>query len=245
MGLNAQQRTMLFNTGCIQPKGAADLTLWQSVNQTSAADCFLHASRDRLVATWYAHQRAATRGQYVIMIDVRAVLRDFGGNCAIDVSDTKGRASANIPEASRAGSFARRDFELLLRVPYLSAQQGHIIHAFDTSALALPGMVKEKDDVLTSADADALRVWNTQVAVEYRRSLAFGAAQERRAADPRANRGTLMLATDASRVEGADIGVTAALSVQRATGPSTFRQQRQEADNALCADIADGDGRAF
>jgi hypothetical protein len=111
LNVNATSSRQLQLTHHVTPKGRAHITpALQSAKATTSHDNpFLHASRDRCVATGYAHTRAPTRGEMVIMLDLAAIAATFGASCIIDLCDAPARppcgASAQTStEGSSSGS---------------------------------------------------------------------------------------------------------------------------------------------
>ena len=82
------------------------------------------------------------------MIDLHKVRAVYGDACFLDISNTAGRRTHGIPESNKAAAFAHRDFEGLLKVPFLRRGE-HIINLFDTAPLHLPDDLSDKDEVLT------------------------------------------------------------------------------------------------
>ena len=237
MALNRQQLDSLETTGQLSPKGSASLTPLQSVRNTSAEDCYLHTTRDQCTAIRYANDRPATRTQHIVMLDALAIIATYGEERVHRIDTVEGRRIHAIPEDSMEGHFARRDFEWLLNVPHLSLSKGHILLLRDISTLNLGDDKLSADDVMLRADAQALVEHNQFVACAYRQSMEFTAKPQAFSVQRR----TLILATDASKVDGADRGVVQELS---ATAPSTvqpsFEQVIAQETAQLMADVANG-----
>ena len=73
--------------------------------------------------------------------------------------------------------------------------------------------------MLTAADPAALESVNEATLTAYRHTIAFRNRCQIRAALPPPKRRTLLVSTDASRVEGADRGITHSLAKQREERP--------------------------
>ena len=92
----------------------------------------------------------------VVMIDVAAVVAAFGDEAVIRLDSVATRKEASLEEASPEGGFARRDFEWLMRVPYLDRGAGHILEVLDMEELSLPKGEHDANSVLLNASTDAL-----------------------------------------------------------------------------------------
>ena len=73
---------------------------------------------------------------------------------------------------SREHNFARRDFELILDVPYLDTAT-HVLTSLDIQPLNLPQTTHDADSILEHADTTALGQQNITVAEAFEHSLDF------------------------------------------------------------------------
>jgi hypothetical protein len=231
IGLNATGAKTYLDSGFIQPKGCANLTPAESIRDTHADDCFLHASADRLTAVKYAFGRNGQGGGLVLALDRDAIAETYGADVICEVSYSTGRIKYAIDEYTKAGFYARKDFECLLQVPCLTVQDGHILQCLDINVLKLEtattssrsGTLKT-DEVFLQSDPDGLKQHNDIAAEAYEGSMAYRAGHSVNDAKRR----TWVLSTDGSCVQGTNHGITAAL----APGHDNLKEihERKQAD---------------
>ena len=124
-------------------------------------------------------------------------------NIIHDLSTEEGRTENQILNGSREHNFARRDFEIILDVPYLNVAT-HILTSLDIKPLDLPRTTHDADSILEHADTTALGQQNSTVADAFEHSLTFrnrGPTQDKRR--------VLALSTDASKTDSTNHGILA------------------------------------
>ena len=129
------------------------------------------------------------------MLDGRRITQSFPDKI-FDVSTVRGRQNIGLAESDIAAYWARRDFEILLKVPSLQQDQGHILGFWNVGNLGLPtGRKVSADEVFRLASQAALVSLFDNVAQAYDSRLAPAPRQKE-------TRRRIILSTDGSRTEG-------------------------------------------
>ena len=129
------------------------------------------------------------------MLDGRRITQSFPDKI-FDVSTVRGRQNIGLAESDIAAYWARRDFEILLKVPSLEQNQGHILGFWNVGNLGLPtGRKVSADEVFRLASQAALVSLFDNVAQAYDSRLAPAPRQKE-------TRRRIILSTDGSRTEG-------------------------------------------
>ncbi len=122
----------------------------------------------------------------------------------LDIHSSGGRYRHGISEDCRAALYARKDAEILIRIPELTQKAEHIILTLDTTQLKYPNRMISDNEAMLLADPAALHYHNTQVEKAFETTATFTKAQLQRNIIPR---DCLIASVDGSRQEGMPLAI--------------------------------------